>query len=111
MDIKPHLKVMGLILSIMVLVTVVTAMVALRLRAGSALSAVAAPTVAAADVAAAGATTAASGNAASVGNTSASAGGQCSSGASSLVESQALQGDISIGLEPLQMPVGTRAAP
>lgn len=111
MDMKSHLKTLGLILSLMFLVTVVTAIVALRLRSDITASEPDAPPPAASTATGAGHPAPAVQSAAPGGGVSRPAGGQCSSGASSLVEDQALQGGISTGLGSLSMPSGTASAP
>ncbi len=111
MDMKSHLKALGLIFSMMFLVTVVTAIVALRLRSGITASEPDAPQPAAAAATRSGNPATVALPVASGGGGMRPAGGQCSSGASSLVEDQALQGGINTGLDTLSMPSGTASAP
>lgn len=118
MDIRPHLKALGFLFSLMVLVTVVTAFVALRLQSESGRSASPALDRAADDPVAGvsapgGISTAASAAQSEViaPQSAVPAGGQCSSGATSLVESQAMEGDIDSGLGAIRLPTAIFAAP
>jgi hypothetical protein len=117
MDIRPHLKALGLLFSLMLVVTVVTAFVALRLRTSTGGAGPTGQSIQSGQPAAAAAATGASiaaperlsgaGKPPSAGPV----GGQCTSGATSLVESQALEGGIDSGLGAIRMPTATSAAP
>lgn len=118
MDIRPHLKALGFLFSLMVLVTVVTTFVALRLQSESGGTASPALDRAADDPAAGVSAPGGTPIAASAAESEAiapqsvvPAGGQCSSGATSLVESQAMEGNIDSGLGAIRLPTATVAAP
>lgn len=118
MDIRPHLKALGFLFSLMFLVTVVTAFVALRLQSESGRSPSPALDRAADDSALGVSVPGGISIAASAAKSEAiaapsvvPAGGQCSSGATSLVESQAMEGDIDSGLGTIRLPTASFAAP